>query len=78
MNDTPVRVLLADDDPLLRTSMTRLLQGRPDIDLVATVADGAQALHALADHPVDVALLDADMPVLDGVAATTRIRAQHP
>ena len=78
MNDTPVRVLLADDDPLLRTSMTRLLQGRPDIDLVATVADGAQALHALADHPVDVALLDADMPFLDGVTATIRIRAQHP
>ncbi|MCI1788213.1 MAG: response regulator transcription factor [Actinomyces sp.] len=78
MNDDPVRVLLADDDPLLRTSMSRLLQRCPDIDLVAAVADGAQALHALADHPVDVALLDADMPVLDGAAATARIRTAHP
>ncbi len=78
MNDTPVRVLLADDDPLLRTSMTRLLRGRPDIDLVAAVADGVQALRALTDRPVDVALLDADMPVLDGIATTTRIRTQHP
>lgn len=74
----PLRVLLADDDPVLRRSMTALLQGRPDIDVVATAADGAQALRVLVEDRVDVALLDADMPVLDGVSTTARIRAEHP
>ena len=74
MNDTPVRVLLADDDPLLRTSMTRLLRGRPDIDLVAAVADGVQALRALTDELRGEFQLALELPAADCCGARFRCR----
>lgn len=78
MAEPPLRLLLADDDPVLLHAMTDLLTHRDDVTLVAAVADGARALDVLATRIVDVALLDADMPVLDGVSTTVRVRAEHP
>jgi DNA-binding NarL/FixJ family response regulator len=50
----------------------------PDIDVVGAAADGAQALELVAEHAPDAILLDLHMPVLDGVATTTRLSAEHP
>ncbi|WP_075889217.1 response regulator [Actinomyces provencensis] len=74
----PLRLLLADDDPALRESLASLLGSREDIDLVDSVPDGAAALGVLEERCVDVALLDVDMPVLDGIDTTRRIVARHP
>lgn len=78
MSDAPLRILLADDDSMLRTAMTDLLATFDDIELVAAVPDGACTLDVLSNRLVDIALLDADMPVLDGIATTRTIRSRYP
>jgi DNA-binding NarL/FixJ family response regulator len=70
-----IRVLLADDQALVRAGFRALLDAQPDIEVVAEAADGAEALRLAADLAPDVALLDIRMPVLDGLAAARRIVA---
>jgi DNA-binding NarL/FixJ family response regulator len=74
----PVRVLLADDQSLFREALAVLLGVRDDIVVVGEAGDGAQALDRAAELRPDVVLMDLRMPVLDGVAATRRLRAEHP
>jgi two-component system response regulator DesR len=71
-----IRVLLADDQHLVRGALAALLALEPDLEVVAQVADGAAAVEAAVALAPDVALLDIEMPVLDGLAATARIRAR--
>lgn len=78
MEPKQLRVLLANDSPILRIELGSALASNDEITLVATVADGSDALGQLGRHIVDVALLDVDMPVLDGVATARAIAAQHP
>lgn len=78
MSRTPVRVLLADDQSLFREALAVLLGVRDDIVVVGEAGDGAQALARAAELRPDVVLMDLRMPVLDGVAATRRMRAEHP
>lgn len=68
-----VRVLIADDQPLMRSALRGCLTGEPDIDVVAEAANGQQAIDLVRDLQPDVALLDLRMPVMDGVEATRRI-----
>jgi DNA-binding NarL/FixJ family response regulator len=68
-----VRVLIADDQPLMRSALRGCLAGEPDIDVVAEAANGQQAIDLVRDLQPDVALLDLRMPVMDGVEATRRI-----
>ena len=68
-----VRVLIADDQPLMRSALRGCLAGEPDIDVVAEAANGQQAIDLVQDLRPDVALLDLRMPVMDGVEATRRI-----
>jgi DNA-binding NarL/FixJ family response regulator len=76
-----IRVLLADDDPLVRTGLELMLRGADDIKVVGQAADGAQVASAVREHLPDVVLMDIRMPVMDGLAATralTRRGAQAP
>lgn len=70
-----IRVLLADDDPLVRMGLRLMFGSVDDITIVAEAADGEEAIALVAEHAPDVVLLDIRMPVLDGLAATLAVRA---
>jgi DNA-binding NarL/FixJ family response regulator len=70
-----IRVLLADDQPLIRSGIRSLLDAEDDIEVVAEAGDGAQAVALAAQLRPDVALVDIQMPVLDGIEVTRRIAA---
>jgi DNA-binding NarL/FixJ family response regulator len=74
----PIRLLIAEDQPMLRKAFATLLEMRPEFDVVATAEDGAQAVSAARAHRPDVALMDIKMPRLDGIAATRAILAENP
>ncbi|MFI1868178.1 response regulator [Streptomyces jumonjinensis] len=69
----PLRVVVADDNPVVRAGLTALLQGRPDLDVVAEAVDGRQAYEAVLRHRPDVVLLDVRMPEVDGISALPRL-----
>ena len=71
----PVRVLLVDDHALVRSGFAMVLSVEDDIEVVGQAADGRAALDALAENPADVVLMDVQMPVMDGIAATAEIVA---
>ncbi|MFE2939390.1 response regulator [Streptomyces sp. NPDC059255] len=70
-----IRVMLVDDQVLLRTGFRMVLAAQPDMDVVAEAGDGAEAIENLRSTDVDVVLMDVRMPRLDGVEATRRICA---
>ncbi|WP_210585182.1 response regulator transcription factor [Streptomyces sp. GESEQ-35] len=70
-----IRVLLVDDQPLIRSGFRALLDLEDDIEVVAEVADGTEGLALIERHLPDVALIDIQMPVMDGIEATRRIAA---
>jgi Response regulator containing a CheY-like receiver domain and an HTH DNA-binding domain len=72
------RVVFADDDPVIRENMAELLAHQESLELVAAVAGGSAALAIINAKPVDVVLLDVDMPVLDGIETAQKISDNHP
>ncbi|MEW2222215.1 response regulator transcription factor [Streptomyces sp. NPDC006990] len=68
-----IRVMLVDDQALLRTGFRMVLTAQQDMEVVAEASDGAEALAVLREQPVDVVLMDVRMPGVDGVEATRRI-----
>jgi DNA-binding NarL/FixJ family response regulator len=72
------RVLVADDHPVYRDGLRTMLEATDDLRLVVEASDGEEAVRALAQHPVDVALLDVNMPRLNGIEAAARIAAEAP
>jgi DNA-binding NarL/FixJ family response regulator len=68
-----IRVVLADDQALVRAGFRALLDAQADLEVVGEAADGAQAVDQVRTHRPDVVLMDIRMPVMDGLAATARI-----
>ena len=75
---SPVRVVLADDHPVVRAGLRALLSSLPDIEVVGAAADGRSAVKEVVLQRPDVAMLDLQMPELDGLAATREIARLAP
>ena len=73
-----IRIVLADDEQLLRVGFRMILDAHEGFDVVAEAADGNEAVAAVAEHRPDVIVMDVRMPELDGIAATEAITRDHP
>jgi two-component system response regulator DesR len=78
MSDHPIRLLLADDQALVRGALATLLELEPDMTVVAEVGRGDEVVAAARESNPDVALLDVEMPGMDGIEATRELRAALP
>ena len=72
-----IRVLVVDDDPLVRAALTMMLDGANDIAVVGEAADGDEVARAVDAHAPDVVLMDLRMPRMDGIAAMKRLQARR-
>lgn len=76
--DAPLRVMVVDDSSVVRGLLTRLLEQQPDIQVVSSVSDGQMAVNALRRQPVDVIILDIEMPRMDGLTALPMLLEARP
>jgi len=74
----PIRVLIVDDDALVRAGLSMMLGGAGDLEVVGEAEDGTQVVAAIDAHRPDVILMDIRMPKLDGLAATRLVRSRRP
>ncbi|MFW0792459.1 response regulator transcription factor [Gordonia sp. CPCC 205515] len=73
-----VRIMIVDDDPLVRSGLRLLLGGEPNLEIVADAPDGRAAIDRHRQDPVDLILMDLRMPVLDGIEATRELKTMSP
>jgi two-component system, NarL family, invasion response regulator UvrY len=73
-----IRVLIADDHPIVRGGLKQLLSGHPDITVVAECGDGSEALRIIQTKPLDVAVLDISMPGISGLEVLSNLKTHHP
>ncbi|GGU77198.1 DNA-binding response regulator [Streptomyces litmocidini] len=78
MAGQPIRVVIADDEPLIRAGIRMILISDPEIEVVGEAGDGREAVEAARAHAADVVLLDIQMPVLDGLSALPELRRAAP
>jgi len=75
---TTIRVLIADNHPVVRLGLTCCFSCNPQVQVVAEAADGQEVLRKVKEVMPDVVLMDVDMPKLDGLAATQVLGREHP
>ena len=76
--DQPIRVMIADDHPMMRDGIAATLRAQGGMDIVGLASNGAEAIAQFARHRPDVTLMDLQMPVKDGLEAIVAIRAMQP
>ena len=74
----PLRVMIVDDSSVVRGLLTRLLETQPDVEVASSVSDGQMAVNALRRTPVDVVILDIEMPRMDGLTALPLLMEARP
>ncbi|MFE9677008.1 response regulator [Streptomyces sp. NPDC006259] len=74
----PIRILLADDHALVRRGVRLILDGEPDLEVVAEAGDGAEAIALARTHEVDLAVLDVAMPRMTGLQAARELSSRRP
>ena len=74
----PIRILIADDHPLMRNGLAMLLNSSKDIEVAGEAKNGAEAVEKAAELKPDIVIMDLSMPVMDGVVATRHIREKAP
>jgi DNA-binding NarL/FixJ family response regulator len=77
-SDEPIRVLVADDHPVVRTGLAALLVQQPGVELVAEAENGERAVALYREHQPDVCLMDLQMPVMNGIEAIRAITGEFP
>jgi DNA-binding NarL/FixJ family response regulator len=75
MTEEPIRILIADDQALVRTGFRMILDAEPDLEVVGEAANGRDAVHMALERRPDIVLMDIRMPELDGIEATRRLAA---
>jgi DNA-binding NarL/FixJ family response regulator len=73
-----IRVLIADDHPIVRRGLLQIVADQPDMTVVAETGDGREALRLAANHPLDVIVLDMSMPGLSGLEVLNQLKRVHP
>jgi two-component system, NarL family, response regulator len=73
-----IRILIADDHPIVRQGLVSILEEEPDMDIVGEADNGKEAIALFRQHQPDIVLLDLRMPIMGGVEAITTIRTQYP
>jgi DNA-binding NarL/FixJ family response regulator len=78
MTDSNIKVLLADDDELFLESLRTLIEGQPELSVVAAAHNGLEAIELADRMNPDAVVIDLHMPLVDGVTAVARLRRDHP
>jgi DNA-binding NarL/FixJ family response regulator len=78
MTDSNIKVLLADDDQLFLESLRALIEGQPELSVVAAAHNGLEAIELADRMSPDAVVIDLHMPIVDGVTAVARLRRDHP
>jgi two-component system, NarL family, response regulator len=74
----PIKILIADDHPVVRDGLAMLINNRPDMTVVGEAANGRKAVELYSEHKPDLVLMDLRMPEMDGVDAIIAIRREYP
>jgi DNA-binding NarL/FixJ family response regulator len=77
-NNIPIRIVLADDNDIVRSSLRLLFDSNPDLDLIGEASDGFEAITICTRLKPDLVLMDINMPFIDGVTATRVLRDRFP
>jgi two-component system, NarL family, response regulator LiaR len=75
---SPLKILIVEDDPVMRMGLKQFLELNPQITIVGEAADGYAAIDAVTETDPDLVLVDVGLPQLDGIEATRQIKAKHP